>query len=93
MYKKSLGKFLTSASGLAMNAVVGTFTNESLGATFFRGTNPIDGIWATPDVVVTGACAVPAGYGVGDHRMSIVDFLTLSIVGTTPPRIVCAGAR
>ena len=47
IYKKSLGKSLTMTSGLAMNEVVGTFTNEPLGATFFRGSNPIDGIWTT----------------------------------------------
>ena len=76
-----------------MNKVVGTFTNEPLGATFFCGTNPVDGIWATPDVVVTGACAMPAGDGVGDHIMLIVDILTLSMVGTTPPRIVRADTR
>ena len=63
IYKKSLGKSLTSASGLAMNEVVGTFTNKTPGAIFFRGTNPtIDGIWATPDVVVTGACLMPSGW-------------------------------
>ena len=76
-----------------MKEVVGTFTNESLGATYFRGTKPIDGIWATPDIVVTGACVMPAGYRVGDHRMFIIDFLTSSLVGSTPPQIVRAGAR
>ena len=85
IYKKSLGKSLTRTSGLAMNEVVGTFTNEPLGATFFIGSNPITGIWATSDVVVTGDCVMPAGYGVGNHILFIVDFLTLSIVGTTSP--------
>ena len=93
IYKKSLGKSLTKTSGLAMNEVVGAFTNEPLGATFFRGSNPIDGVWATSDVVVTGACVMPAGYGVGDHRMFIIDFLTSSLVGKTPPQIVRASAH
>ena len=44
IYKKSMGKSLTNSGGLAMNEVVGTFTNEPLGTTFFRGTIPIDGI-------------------------------------------------
>ena len=35
IYKKGFGKSLTRTSGLAMNKVVGTFTNEPLGATFF----------------------------------------------------------
>ena len=81
IYKKSMGKSLTDSQGLAMKEVVGSFTNEPLGATFFRGTKPIDGVWATSDIVVTGACVMPAGYGVGDHRMFVVDFLTSSLVG------------
>ncbi|MEJ2137350.1 MAG: hypothetical protein P8X86_19155, partial [Desulfofustis sp.] len=93
IYKKSIGKTLTDPEGLKMQEVVGAFTGQQLGATFFRGTKPIDGIWATPDVVVTGACVMPAGYGVGDHRLFVVDFLTSSFVGLTPPRIVRAGAR
>ena len=93
IYKKSMGKSLTNSQGLAMKEVVGSFTNEPLGATFFRGSKPIDGVWATSDVVVTGACVMPVGYGVGDHRMFVVDFLTSSLVGSTPPRIVRAGAR
>ena len=93
IYKKSLEKSLTKEDGLGMQEVVGTFTGEKLGATFFRGTKPIDGIWATPDVVVVGACVMPAGYGVGDHRLFVIDFLTSSLVGTTTPRIICAAAR
>ena len=33
------------------------------------------------------------GYGVGDHHIFVVDFLTSSLDGSTPPRIVRAGAR
>ena len=76
-----------------MQEVVGAFTGKKLGATFFRGTKPIDAVWATPDVVVVGACVMPAGCGVGDHRLFVIDFLTSSLVGTTPPRIVRAAAR
>jgi len=78
IYKKSIGKMLTNPDGLAMKEVVGDFTGQHLGATFFRGTTPIDGIWATPDIVVTRACMMPAGYGVGNHRLFVVDFLTSS---------------
>ena len=35
---------------------------------------------------------MPAGYGVGDHRLFVVDFLTSSLVGSAPPRIVRSGA-
>ena len=86
--KKSIGKSLTGENGLAMYEVVGTFTGEKMGATFFQGTKPIDGVWATSNVVVTGACVMPASYGVGNHRLFVINFLTSSLIGTTPPRII-----
>ena len=73
--------------------MVGAFTGEKISTTFFQGTKPIDGIRATPDVVMTGACVMPAGYGMGDHQMFIVDFIISSLVGNSPPRIACAGTR
>jgi len=93
IYKKTLGKLLTEDEGLAMREVVGTFTERPLGATFFRGTKPIDAVWATSDLVVTNACVLPCGYGVGDHRLFVVDFLTSSLVGTSPVKIVRPSAR
>ena len=53
IYKKSLGKSLTKREGLNMLEVVGEFTGRKIGPTFFRGSKPIYGIWATPDLVVT----------------------------------------
>jgi hypothetical protein len=93
IYDKSIGKTLTDIEGLAMKEVVGDFTGKKLGATYFRGTNPIDGIWATSDVTVVGACVMPVGFGVGDHRLFVIDFLTSSLVGVHPPKIVRAQAR
>ena len=93
IYRKSIGKTLTSRDGLKMTEVVGDFTGRQLGATFFRGSKPIDAIWATPDLVVTGACVMPAGYGVGDHRLFVVDFLTTSMIGARPIRVERLGAR
>ena len=36
---------------------------------------------------------MPAGYRIGDHHLFVVDFLTLSLVGTLPPKIVRTAAR
>ena len=36
---------------------------------------------------------MPTGYGVGDHRIFVLEFLTASLVGQTPPKIVRAAAR
>ncbi len=88
-----MDKTLTKESELGMKEVVGEFTGQQLGATFFQGSEPIDGILAILDIVVTGACVMPVGYGVGNNRMFVVDFLTSSLVGSTPPKIVHAAAR
>ena len=66
---------------------VGSSTGQKVGLTFFRGKVPMDGLWETPDVVITRMCLMPVGYGVGDHRMFVIDFLTLSLKGCNPPKI------
>ena len=93
IYRKSLGKALTNSDTLAMKEVVGSFTGKPIRPTYFRGTKPIDGIWATPDINIAGACVMPAGFGIGDHRMFIVDILTSSLIGTQPQKIVRPTAR
>ena len=93
IYKKSFGKSITAKYGLNMNEVVGTFTGKKIGSTFFRVSKPIDAVWATPDIVVVGACVMPAGYGVGEHYLFVLDFLTSSLIGQTPPQIIRSGAR
>ncbi len=93
IYRKSLGKTLTSLDGLAMKEVVEEFTGRKIGPTYFRGSKPIDAIWATSDVQVAGACIMPAGYGIGDHRLFVVDFVTSSLIGLSPKKIVRPQAR
>ncbi len=73
IYCKLIGKALMDQDGLNMSEVVGDFTGKKLGATYFCGTKPIDGIWATKDIVITHACVIPARYGVGGHQMFVVD--------------------
>ena len=93
IYTKSIGKELTNLDGLAMKEVVGSFTGKQVGPTFFRGSNPIDGIWATSDITISNACIMPVGYGIGDHRMFIIDFITSDITGTNPPKVARPTAR
>ena len=69
IYKKALGKALTSPEGLNMKEVVGSFTGKPIGGTFSRGTKPIDAIWATSDVTVVSACIMPAGYIRNSHMV------------------------
>ncbi len=58
-----------------MKEVVGDYTDtgKQLGATYFRGSQPIDSVWATRDIEVLNACVMPVGYGMGDHRCFVVD--------------------
>jgi hypothetical protein len=52
IYCKSIEKALTDINGLAMKEVVGDFTHQRVGVTFFRGSKPINGVWATSDILV-----------------------------------------
>jgi hypothetical protein len=76
-----------------MKEVVGEFTCTPVGTTFFRGLKLIDGIWATADIMVCNASIIPAGYGIGDHRLFIIDFASSKIIGNTAPKVVQAASR
>jgi hypothetical protein len=93
IYTQALGKMLTNPEGLGMVEAVGAYTGKKIGPTYFRGQKPIDGIWTTPDITIANACVMPAGYGIGDHRMFIVDIHTSSLVGDGPPRERRAASR
>ena len=93
IYRKSIGKALNMSEDLQMIEAVGNYTGKKISATFFRGTNPIDRVWVTSDVVIIGACVMPSGYGIGDHRLFVFDFLTSSLIGHDPLKIVRAAAR
>ena len=74
IYKKSIGKALTDIEGLAMKEVVGEFTCTPIGSTFFHGSKPINGVWATSDITVCNAAIMPADYGIGDHQLFVIEF-------------------
>ena len=48
---------------------------------------------ATSDVMVIGACVTLVDFGVGDHILFIIDFLTASLVGSNPSRIMWSKAK
>jgi hypothetical protein len=82
IYRKLIGRSLTNLNELNMREVVGEFSGKKIGPTFFQGSKTIDGIWATSDLIVTHACVMPAGFGVGDHPMFIINFQKSSMVGS-----------
>ncbi len=65
--KKLIGKALTDVDGLVMVEVVGDFTGQRIGPTYFRGLKPINTVWVTSYVHVVGVTIMPSGYRVGDH--------------------------
>ncbi len=93
IYRKALGKALTDIDGLAMKEVVGEFTGTPIGSTFFRGSKPIDGVWATSNITVNNAAIMPAGYGIGDHQLFIIDLMAADIIGSAPPKVVRPASR
>jgi hypothetical protein len=93
IYKKLLGKALTNIDGLSRKEMVGEFTCTHVGMTFFWGSKPIDGVWATSDITVYYASIMPAGYGIGDHQHFVIDFASRDIIGNTPPKVVRAPSR
>jgi hypothetical protein len=76
-----------------MKEVVGDFTARQLGATYFRGSKPIDGVWATGDITVTNMCVMPVGFGVRDHRLFVVNFATTTLVGSGLTTVVRPALR
>ena len=86
IYKGTIGKELTDNSGLAMKEVMLNTTGEELGATYFRGSTPINGIWATNDIGIANACVMPVGYG-------IVDLIPATLTGNNPPKKQRPAAR
>jgi hypothetical protein len=93
IYKKSIGKALTDIEDLVMKEVIGDFTGTPIGSTIFCGSKPIDGVWATSDITVSNAAIMPAGYGIGDHRLFMINFSMMDIIGKSPPRIVRPASR
>ena len=92
IYKKSIGKALTSVDGLAMKEVIRNFTGMLIGPMYFHGLKPIDAVWGTSDVYVVGACIMLASFGIGDHQLFVIDFLASSMVGLNLEKIVCQQA-
>ncbi len=49
-----------------MREMVGDFTQQPVGPTYFQGSRPIDGVWVTLNTTVCNTAIMPAGYGIGD---------------------------
>ena len=76
-----------------MREVVGAFTNQPVGPTFFRGSKQIDGVWAISDISVCNAAIMPAGYGIGDHYLFVINFAESDVIGISRQKVVRPTSR
>ncbi len=93
IYKKSIGKASTDIDGLAMREVLGDFTHQPVGPTYFRGSKPIKGVWATSDILVCNVAIMPAGYGIGDHRLFVINFSAADTIGISHQKVAHPTSR
>ncbi len=92
-YDGPLGRVLADTEGLGLQEAVLPHTGKRTGATFFRGSKPIDGLWVTSDLDIANVCVMPFGYGIGDHRMFVLDITMESLVGKNPTKVVQPASR
>ena len=87
-YDRTLGRALADTSGLRLQEAVLHHTGTQTGATFFRGSKPIDGLWVSSDIEISNVCIMPFGYGVGNHCMFVLDISLESLIGKQPTKII-----
>jgi hypothetical protein len=61
--------------------------------TYFRGTEPIDGVWHSPSLDVVATLQLSFHEGVGNHRTALVEIPTSSAIGKQEFRVVHPAAR
>jgi hypothetical protein len=93
VYDSTIGKTLSNKEGLNLYEVILHHTGERTGATFFRSSKSIDGLWASSDLEISNACVMPFNYGVCNHQAFIVDIPLESLVRENPIKIVRPAGR
>jgi hypothetical protein len=86
--KGVLGKALGDRDRLDLHEAIIHHTGKSPGATFFKGSKPIDGLWVSGNIDISNTCAMLFRYGVGDHCAYILDIPIESLVCVNPVKIV-----
>jgi hypothetical protein len=83
-----LGRALTNKDGPDLNKAIMIHTGASPGATFFRGSWPIDSLWVSSDLDISNVCIIPFRFGVDNHRAFILDIPLELLVGVNPVKII-----
>ncbi len=79
---------MANTSGLALKEAVLQQTGKCTGATIFRGSKPIGGLWVSSKIKTANVCVMHFRYGVGDHQMFVLDIILESLIGKRPTKIV-----
>ncbi len=90
---RSLGKALAEKDKPDLREAIMHHTGTSPGATFCRGSKPIDGLWISNNLDISNACVMLFGYGIGDHRAFILDIPIKSLIGEDPVKITHLAGR
>ncbi len=61
IYYRPLGRALADTSGLGLREAVLQHTGTQTGATCFRGSSPIDGLWVSSNIGITNVCVCRSG--------------------------------
>ncbi len=92
-YDSPLGWALANTSSLALKEAVLQHTGKRMGATIFRGSKPIDGLWVFRKINIANICVLSFGYGVSNHCMFVLDITLESLIGKRPTKIVHPASR
>ncbi len=93
MTEGALGKALGDRDGLDLQEAIIHHTGKSPGATFFRGSKPINGPWVSSNIEISNTCVMPFGHRVGDHCTFILDIPIELLVGIAPVKIICPASQ
>ena len=79
-----IGKIARSFRGLGLVDSITSITSNTPPGTHIRGSKQIDGIWTSSDVSVSACSFCPFNFGVGDHRIILVDLVKDNLFGAVP---------
>jgi hypothetical protein len=92
-YNRPLGRALADTSSLGLRKAVLHYTGTQTGATFFRGSKPINGLGVSSNINIANMCIMPFGYGVGNHQMFVLGVTLESLIGKTPTKIIRSASQ
>eukprot|EP00957_Ditylum_brightwellii_P111820 8528653-Ditylum_brightwellii.AAC.1 len=60
---------------------------------WFRSKHEIAGVWCSPELTAENSMLLPFGFGIGDHRLILINIPTKQLIGHNIPTIKRPKAR